>query len=77
MVPIVARTTEEMIRLVPHSLREGALALGRPMESDDGCRNPGSSVWHRDRRDAGSGARFGRNCSAAFTAFGSRFFREI
>lgn len=30
MFPIVARTTEEMIRLVPHSLREGALALGAP-----------------------------------------------
>lgn len=28
MMPIVARTTEEMIRLVPHSLREAALALG-------------------------------------------------
>ncbi len=28
MIPIVARTTEEMIRLVPHSMREGALALG-------------------------------------------------
>src|SRR6266404_2464699 len=30
MMPIVARTTEEMIRLVPHSLREAALALGAP-----------------------------------------------
>lgn len=30
MIPIVARTTEEMIRLVPNSLREGALALGAP-----------------------------------------------
>jgi phosphate transport system permease protein len=30
MIPIIARTTEEMIKLVPHSLREGALALGRP-----------------------------------------------
>lgn len=30
MVPIVARTTEEMIRLVPVSMREGALALGAP-----------------------------------------------
>jgi phosphate transport system permease protein len=30
MIPIVARTTEEMIRLVPVSLREGALALGAP-----------------------------------------------
>jgi phosphate transport system permease protein len=28
MIPVVARTTEEMIRLVPTSLREGALALG-------------------------------------------------
>ena len=30
IVPIVARTTEEMIRLVPNSMREGALALGAP-----------------------------------------------
>jgi phosphate transport system permease protein len=28
MVPILIRTTEEMVRLVPHSLREGSLALG-------------------------------------------------
>ena len=30
MIPIVARTTEEMILLVPNSMREGALALGAP-----------------------------------------------
>jgi len=30
MLPIVARTSEEMIRLVPNSMREGALALGAP-----------------------------------------------
>jgi phosphate transport system permease protein len=30
MMPIVARTTEEMIRLVPNSLREAGLALGAP-----------------------------------------------
>ncbi len=30
MIPIVARTTEEMISLVPSSMREGALALGAP-----------------------------------------------
>lgn len=30
MVPIVARTVEEVLRLVPHSLREAALALGAP-----------------------------------------------
>ena len=30
MIPFVTRTTEEMIRLVPNSLREAALALGYP-----------------------------------------------
>ncbi len=30
MVPIIARTTEEMLRLVPQSVREAGLALGLP-----------------------------------------------
>jgi phosphate transport system permease protein len=30
MLPIVARTTEEMVRLVPNTLREASLALGVP-----------------------------------------------
>jgi phosphate transport system permease protein len=30
MVPMVMRTTEELVKLVPHSLREAALALGYP-----------------------------------------------
>jgi phosphate transport system permease protein len=30
MIPMVTRTTEEMVRLVPGSLREAALALGYP-----------------------------------------------
>jgi phosphate transport system permease protein len=30
MIPTITRTTEEMIRLVPRALREGALALGVP-----------------------------------------------
>ncbi len=30
MIPTVTRTTEEMIRLVPHSFREAGLALGVP-----------------------------------------------
>lgn len=30
MIPMVLRTTEEMIRLVPNALREAALALGYP-----------------------------------------------
>src|SRR5439155_17985374 len=28
MIPVVVRTTEELVRLVPSGLREGALALG-------------------------------------------------
>jgi phosphate transport system permease protein len=28
MIPIIARSTEELLRLVPNTLREGALALG-------------------------------------------------
>lgn len=30
MLPILTRTTEEMVRLVPNSVREGAIALGVP-----------------------------------------------
>ncbi|HEX2915934.1 MAG TPA: phosphate ABC transporter permease subunit PstC [Chloroflexia bacterium] len=30
MIPVITRTTEEILRLVPNALREGALALGVP-----------------------------------------------
>jgi phosphate transport system permease protein len=30
MIPLIARTTEDVLRLVPHSLREAGLALGAP-----------------------------------------------
>jgi len=30
MLPVVTRTTEEMLRLVPHAMREAGLALGAP-----------------------------------------------
>ncbi len=30
MLPIITRTTEEMLKLVPNALREGSLALGAP-----------------------------------------------
>lgn len=30
MIPIAVRTTEEFLKLVPHTVREGALALGLP-----------------------------------------------
>src|SRR5204862_1913965 len=31
MVPLIIRSTEEMLRLVPQSIREAALALGAPV----------------------------------------------
>ena len=31
MIPLIMRTTEEMLRLVPQSIREAALALGAPV----------------------------------------------
>jgi phosphate transport system permease protein len=31
MIPLIVRSTEEMLRLVPHSIREAALALGAPV----------------------------------------------
>ncbi len=30
MLPTIIRTTEEMLKLVPHTLREGSLGLGAP-----------------------------------------------
>jgi phosphate transport system permease protein len=30
MVPTIARTTEEMLKLVPHAVREAAMAMGAP-----------------------------------------------
>jgi phosphate transport system permease protein len=75
MIPIVTRTTEEMLRLVPASLREGALALGAPQwRVTTGVVLPA----------AGSGVATGAMLAVArvsgetapllFTAFGSRFF---
>ena len=66
MVPIVARTTEEMIKLVPHSLREGALALGAPQwRVTLGRRYAGGGFGNRDRRDAGDRAHLGRDGAAS------------
>ena len=31
MIPVVVRTTDDMLKLVPNSLREAAIALGAPM----------------------------------------------
>ncbi len=75
MIPIVTRTTEEMLRLVPSSLREGALALGAPQ-----WRVTTGVVLPAAASGIATGAMLvvarvsGETAPLLFTAFGSRFF---
>lgn len=75
MFPIVARTTEEMIRLVPQNLREGALALGAPQ-----WRVTWDIVLPAAAPGIATGAMLaiarvsGETAPLLFTAFGSRFY---
>ncbi len=75
MIPIVARTTEGMLNLVPHSLREGALALGAPQ-----WRVTLGIVVPAGASGIATGAMLaiarisGETAPLLFTAFGSRFF---
>ncbi|HMJ26707.1 MAG TPA: phosphate ABC transporter permease PstA [Pyrinomonadaceae bacterium] len=75
MVPIVARTTEEMIRLVPHSLREGALALGAPQwRVTLGVVIPAAASGIATGAMLAIARVSGETAPLLFTAFGSRFF---
>lgn len=75
MVPIVARTTEEMIRLVPHSLREGALALGAPQwRVTMGVVVPAAASGIATGAMLAIARVSGETAPLLFTAFGSRFF---
>jgi phosphate transport system permease protein len=75
MIPLVTRTTEEMLLLVPHELREAALALGVPAWR--------TTLWVV-ARTAASGIATGAILAVAriagetapllFTAFGNRFW---
>lgn len=75
MVPLVARTTEEMIVLVPHELREASLALGVPH-----WRTTLSVVARTASKGIATGvilaiARVaGETAPLLFTAFGNRFW---
>lgn len=75
MLPIVARTTEEMIRLVPNSMREGALALGAP-----NWRVTWDIVLPAARAGIATGAMLaiarvtGETAPLLFTALNSRFY---
>jgi phosphate transport system permease protein len=74
MIPIVARTTEEMIRLVPHSLREGALALGAPQwRVTIGVVIPAAASGIATGAMLAIARVSGETAPLLFTAFGSRF----
>ena len=66
VIPVVVRTTEDMLTLVPDTLREAAAALGLPRAHDD---QPGRlsrrARRHDHRRAAGGGAHIRRDRAAA------------
>jgi len=75
MIPIVARTTEEMIKLVPHSLREGALALGAPQwRVTLGVVLPAAASGIATGAMLAIARVSGETAPLLFTAFGSRFY---
>ena len=75
MIPIVARTTEEMLKLVPHSLREGALALGAPQwRVTMGVILPATASGIATGAMLAIARVSGETAPLLFTAFGSRFF---
>jgi phosphate transport system permease protein len=75
MVPIVARTTEEMLRLVPQNLREGALALGAPQwRVTLGVVLPAAASGIATGAMLAVARVSGETAPLLFTAFGSRFF---
>jgi len=75
MIPIVARTTEEMLKLVPHSLREGALALGAPQwRVTIGVVLPAAASGIATGAMLAIARVSGETAPLLFTAFGSRFF---
>jgi phosphate transport system permease protein len=77
MIPIVARTTEEMLKLVPHSMREGALALGAPQwRVTLGVVIPAAASGIATGAMLAIARISGETAPLLFTAFGSRFFPE-
>lgn len=77
MIPIVARTTEEMLKLVPHSMREGALALGAPQwRVILGVVIPAAAPGIATGAMLAIARVSGETAPLLFTAFGSRFFPE-
>jgi len=75
VIPTVTRTTEEMIKLVPNSLREGALALGAPhWRVTLGVVIPAAASGIATGAILAIARVSGETAPLLFTAFGSRFF---
>src|SRR5919107_756523 len=75
MIPIVTRTTEEMLRLVPASLREGALALGAPQwKVTLGVVLPAAASGIATGAMLAVARVSGETAPLLFTVLGSRFF---
>jgi hypothetical protein len=66
MIPVIVRSTEEMLKLVPNELREASYALGVPTwKTIMRIVLPTAFTGHRHRRPARPGARDGRDGAAA------------
>ena len=66
VIPVVVRTTEDMLQLIPNTLREAVIALGRAeVEDDRPGLLPGGPLRHRHRHPAGGGAHRRRDGAAA------------
>ena len=73
--PIVVRTTEDMLNLVPNTLREAASALGMPRSFViRHCCLQSRALRHRHRRTARDCANERRNCAADLHRAEQSFF---
>ena len=78
MLPLVARSTQEVLALVPDALREGSLALGAAQVAHDAQHRPAAG-GRRDhhRRHARDRARRGRDGTAALHLVARRQRRQL
>ena len=66
MIPVIVRSTEEMLRIVPMDLREASYALGVPKwKTIAAHRDTDRVVGHRHRNPAGAGPGDGRDGAVA------------
>jgi len=77
MIPTITRTTEEMLRLVPHSLREAGLALGIPQwRTTLSIVLPGAAGGILTGIMLAVARAGGETAPLLFTAFGNRFWHS-